>query len=200
MHHYITQFESEISNFYNSNYAIVTDSCTHAIELCLRYTNAANIDLPKHSYLSIPMTAMKLGIQWKWSNNRWHDYYYLENTNIIDSAVYWKENGYVSGSLMCLSFQFKKHLSLGRGGAILTNSVQEYNTLKKMSYDGRSPDLPWEDQDISSIGYHYYMTPETALLGLQKLSDAIRTPPSKKGWGDYPDLSDLTVFQDKTGN
>ena len=38
-----------------------------------------------------------------------------------------------------------------------------------MSYDGRLPDVPWREQNISSVGYHYYMTPETAQLGLEKL-------------------------------
>jgi hypothetical protein len=28
--------------------------------------------------------------------------------------------------------------------------------------------IPWRDQDIESYGYHYYMTPETAQLGLDK--------------------------------
>ena len=27
--------------------------------------------------------------------------------------------------------------------------------------------VPWGEQDISMIGYHYYMTPETAKRGLE---------------------------------
>ena len=46
-----------------------------------------------------------------------------------------------------------------------------------MSYDGRVPDIPWRSQDISTFGYHYYMTPETAQLGLDKLPLAIETEP-----------------------
>ena len=44
---------------------------------------------------------------------------------------------------------------------ILTDKKYIRDNLKRMSYDGRDPDIPWRDQNISTIGYHYYMTPET---------------------------------------
>ena len=69
--------------------------------------------------------------------------------------------------LCVLSFQFQKHLSLGRGGMILTDDKDAKDELKKMSYDGRVPDSPWRDQNISTMGYHYYMTPETAQNGIR---------------------------------
>ena len=64
-----------------------------------------------------------------------------------------------------------------------------------MSYDGRDPDTPWRDQDISSIGYHYYMTPETAQLGLDKLDAAIKTKPKKWVVEEWPDLRKMKVFK-----
>jgi dTDP-4-amino-4,6-dideoxygalactose transaminase len=75
---------------------------------------------------------------------------------------------------MCVSFQYRKHLSLGRGGIILTDDKESANILKKMSYDGRLPDVPWREQNIDTMGYHYYMTPETAELGLKKLPMAFK--------------------------
>ena len=95
---------------------------------------------------------------------------------------------------MSVSFQFRKHLALGRGGVILCDNKEDALELKKMSYDGRLPDAPWRDQNISSIGYHYYMTPETAQLGLDKLDEAIATPPIKWEVTDWPDLSKMSVF------
>ena len=65
-----------------------------------------------------------------------------------------------------------------------------------MSYDGRLPDVPWRAQDIETYGYHYYMTPETAELGLSKLDDAIKTEPKKWSVEDWPDLSKMKVFQE----
>ena len=95
---------------------------------------------------------------------------------------------------MNISFQFKKHLSLGRGGIILTDNKKAAIELKKMSYDGRLPDIPWRDQNINSIGYHYYMTPETAKLGLIKLTNAIDTIPKQWVVTDWPDLTKMDVF------
>ena len=97
--------------------------------------------------------------------------------------------------MMCLSFQYKKHLSLGRGGMILLDDATAAAELKKMSYDGRLPDVPWREQNIDTIGYHYYMTPETANLGLKKLPDAIRTPPRKWSVSDWPDLTKMEIFK-----
>ena len=64
-----------------------------------------------------------------------------------------------------------------------------------MSYDGRLPNIPWRDQDIDTIGFHYYMTPETAQLGLDKLDEAINTPPRKWSVTDWPDLTQMTIFK-----
>ena len=66
--------------------------------------------------------------------------------------------------------------------------------LKKMTYDGRHPDIPWREQNISSIGYHYYMTPETAQNGLNKLEEAIITEPRQWTVQDWPDLTKMKVF------
>ena len=68
--------------------------------------------------------------------------------------------------------------------------------LKKMSYDGRIPDVPWVEQDIDTMGYHYYMTPETAQLGLQKLPDAIKTEPRKWKVTDWADLTRMKIFKE----
>ena len=96
---------------------------------------------------------------------------------------------------MSVSFQFQKHLSLGRGGIILCDNEDEYMLLKKMSYDGRLPNIPWREQDIDTVGYHYYMTPETAKLGLEKLEKAINNRPRQWVISDWPDLSKMKVFQ-----
>ena len=50
----VTEFENKIAEFFGSPYAIAVDSCTHGVELALRYTQADHIIVPKHTYLSIP--------------------------------------------------------------------------------------------------------------------------------------------------
>jgi len=76
-----------------------------------------------------------------------------------------------------------------------TDSKELALELKKMSYDGRTFDVPWREQDIDSVGYHYYMTPETAKLGLKKLPNAIKTKPKKWTVNDWPDLTKMKVFK-----
>ena len=64
-----------------------------------------------------------------------------------------------------------------------------------MYYDGRSPDIPWRDQDIDTVGYHYYMTPETAQLGLEKLPEDINIESRKWQVTDWPDLTQMKIFK-----
>jgi len=190
----VTEFETAIASFFNAPYAVATDSCTHALELCLRYTNAQAIYVPERTYLSVPMLADKLGIQLCWIDHPWQDYYNL-TLNIIDAAVLWERNSYIPGMFMCVSFQYQKHLSLGRGGMILCDRIEHHYCLKKMSYDGRLPGIPWREQDIEMMGYHYYMTPETAQLGLDKLTEAKRTTPRKWVYTDWPDLTKMKLWK-----
>ena len=193
----ISEFEKKIASFFGSPYAIAVDSCTHGIELCLRYTGEKRISVPNRTYLSIPMLANKMGLELEWRDEEWQDYYTLnyDDRRIIDAAVLWRKNSYIPNTYMCLSFQYQKHLSLGRGGIILCDNEEDAKELKKMSYDGRIPDTPWRDQNIESFGYHYYMTPETAQLGLNKLEEAINTEPKKWVYTDWPDLTKMKVFR-----
>lgn len=196
----VKEFENKVANFFRAPYAVAVDSCTHGIELCLRLQHLSYINVPARTYISIPFLANKLKIQLNWVDINWQDKYKL-NTDfkpIYDAAVMWEENSYIPGSFMCLSFQFQKHLSLGRGGMILCDDAHDALQLKKMSYDGRDPNIPWRDQNISSMGYHYYITPETAQLGLDKLDAAIRATPKQWVVSDWPDLRNMDIF--KSGN
>ena len=190
----VTEFENKLAQFFGSPYAVAIDCCTHGVELSLRYTKAQVIEVPKHTYLSIPFLAHKLNIELKWKDDNWRDYYYLTD-KVIDAAVLWKKDSYIPGTYMSISFQYQKHLSLGRGGVILTDNKIAAEELKKMSYDGRLPNIPWREQNILSVGYHYYMTPETAQLGLSKLENAINTQPRQWVIEDWPDLTNMKIFK-----
>lgn len=191
----VEHFEQRLAKFFNSPYAVATDCCTHAIELSLRYTGDDNIICPNHTYLSVPMTLMKLNLNWSFQESNWENYYWLGNTNIVDAAAYHYGTSYLPGTFMCISFQFKKPINLGRGGAILCESKEDWLCLKKMSYDGRYGDEPWKEQEIDSIGYHYYMTPETAYAGIEKLQTFSPSSINKSwSWNDFPDLSNYKVF------
>src|ERR1035437_5998170 len=93
----VDEFEKEIAIFFGAPYAVAIDSCTHGIELCLRYTKANKINIPKRTYLSIPFLANKMNIELSWRDENWQDYYTLnfDNKQIIDAAVLWKKDSYI---------------------------------------------------------------------------------------------------------
>ena len=189
----VNEFEAKIASFFGAKYAVAFDSCTHGLECVLRMKKTKEINVPIRTYVSIPMLAKKLDITCNWVHEEWNDFYELAPA-IYDAAVLWKENSYIPGSYMGLSFQFQKHLSLGRGGAILLDDFNEYELLKKMSYDGRIPMVPWREQVIDVDGYHYYMTPETAELGLKKLEEAKKCEPRTWVYTDWPNISNFPIF------
>tara|TARA_R110002020_G_scaffold2759_5_gene12983 strand:- start:5221 stop:5823 length:603 start_codon:yes stop_codon:yes gene_type:complete len=195
----VSELEKKLADFFGSPYAVAVDCCTHGLELCLRFSQVQSINVPRRTYVSIPLLADKLNIKRTWKDENWKDYYYLTDSvsrwKIIDAAVLWKKNSYIAGTYMCISFQFQKHLSLGRGGVILTDSETSAEELKKMAYDGRIPNVPWREQNIKTIGYHYYMTPETAQNGLDKLPSAIDATPRDWVIEDWPDLTLMDVFK-----
>lgn len=205
----VTEFEKQIAEFFGAPFAVAVDSATHGLELCLRYTGAPFITCPRRTYLSVPMLAKKLGIGLKWENWDWKDAYPLVSGpfggyEIWDAAVLWGKGAYkgygfkwVCNQLMCLSFQHQKHLSLSRGGVILCPDKASAEALTRMSYDGRERGMPWREQNIKEIGYHYYCTPELAAIGLQKLPAAIATEPRIWRSSDYPDLTKMDVFKNK---
>tara|TARA_X000001036_G_C20637078_1_gene789523 strand:- start:466 stop:1056 length:591 start_codon:yes stop_codon:yes gene_type:complete len=191
----VHDFESLVSDWFGAKYGIAVDSCTHGIELCLRLRGIQELSIPKRTYLSIPFLSHKLGIPLEWRDEDWKDYYEISNSGIYDAAVLWKENSYIPNSLMCLSFQFQKHLSLGRGGMILVDDKKSAHKLAKMVYDGRIPNVPWREQNIDTIGYHYYMTPEIAQIGIDKFEEARDTEPRKWVLEDWPNLTKMEIFK-----
>ena len=97
---------------------------------------------------------------------------------------------YRPGQLQCLSFGYDKPLSIGRGGAVLTDDVEVYDALKQQCYDGRDLTIsPWEQQKIFKVGYHYKPTIEEAIQGLELLPNIVQEPKYK----EYPDLRNITI-------
>jgi dTDP-4-amino-4,6-dideoxygalactose transaminase len=113
----------------------------------------------------------------------------LEGTPVIDAAVGFYKKMYIEGTYMCLSFQQKKALPIGKGGAILLDNEEDYNILKRMSWDGRDASIPVLD-DLNDIilGYHMNMTPDEAAKGVLLLNQYRPHKVNQGCWLDYPDL------------
>jgi len=187
----IKEFEQALAKFTGAPYAVMTDCCTHASELCLRYDNIRRVTFPAHTYLSIPMTMHKLDIIYNYTDKLWTGEYQFIGTRIWDSARLLKEDMYREGQLQCLSFGHNKPLSIGRGGAILTDDVEIYDVLIQQRYDGRDLTIaPWEQQKVFRVGYHYKPTIEEAVKGLELLPNIDQEPKYK----EYPDLRNISII------
>ena len=194
----VDQFEKKIAAFFGAPFAIAVDSCTHALELSflIMYSGHNTVHVPVHTYMSIPMMLTKINQPWRFCHNHWKDYYIFDPMPIIDAAFCWLPNSYQSGHLMCISFQHKKHLPIGRGGVILTDDKSSYERLQRLCRDGRDRRLLQTEDDIQQQGYHYYMTPDDAARGILLFDQLSQLPAVSKSWHDYQILTDYSVFSD----
>jgi dTDP-4-amino-4,6-dideoxygalactose transaminase len=183
-------FESALAQYTGAPYVVVTDGCTHAIELCMRFDRVKSTSFTAHTYLSIPMLMHQLGIEYKLINDHWTGEYRFNDTRIWDSARRLEPNMYMPGQLQCLSFGHDKPLQLGKCGAILTDDVEVYDQLSMMRSDGRNLRIsPWQDQITFGQGYHYCPTIETCALGIEKLA----TITSQCQSVVYPDCREILI-------
>jgi dTDP-4-amino-4,6-dideoxygalactose transaminase len=195
----IKRFELALAEFTGAPYAIMTDCCTHAIELCLRHDRIKQCTFTPYTYLSIPMTMYKLGIEYDHypdtlpDRQQWIGEYKFEGTRVWDSARRLEKDMYRPGMMQCLSFGHGKPLQIGRGGAILLDNKSAYDALILMRYDGRDLNTsPWEKQQTFRVGYHYKPTPEEAVQGLALL-EGIKVAKPKPVLVEYPDLRNITI-------
>ena len=192
----ILEFETQLAEFTGAPYAIMTDCCTHAIELCLRYDQVKSLRMTPYTYLSMPMLMHKLGIKYEYLDHEWQRWvgeYPFVDTRIWDSARRLQKNMYRPGTMQCLSFGHTKPLHIGRGGAIILDDKTAYDAIIRMRYDGRDLNItPWQEQKEFQVGYHYKPTPEEAIQGLALLQGLKEQCPEPY-YVAYPDLRTITT-------
>lgn len=192
----VRQFEQVIADYAGSKYAVGVVSCSNALMLACAYKKVKEVTIPKRTYVSVPMAIIHAGGTVKFSEEEWSGVYELKPYNIIDGALRFRRGMYEPGSLHCLSFHFKKPLSLGRGGMILTDDKDAYEWLKKARFDGRTEGVPLDMDNISVLGWNVYMYPEDAAKGLHRFSFVKGDYPDLKIEDQgYPDLSEMEVFK-----
>lgn len=189
----VHEFEKQIAAYTGAPFAIATDCCTHALYMSLYYEKKENniswIGLPKNTYVSVAMQAKHLGLDTEFQDTEWQGAYCIDNTRVVDSAARLHKGCYQPGKYQCLSFQFKKILSTVRGGMILTDDYAFYKWAQRAVHDGRDMNVPYEEDNITFVGWHYFMTPETAELGLSRLQVLPDHNDDCAGSYTYPDIS-----------
>ena len=191
----VEMFEQNVAEYCGSKYAVATDNCTDALLMCCQYLDVAGkeVTIPSKTYLSVPQSILHAGAILKFRDYNWKGIYQLEPYPIYDAAKRFTSGMYIEDSLMCLSFHTKKHLKIGKGGMILTNSKEAVEWFKMARYEGRDHIR----DNIAICGWNAYMTPEQAARGLTLLQvlpkhneDLPEDPP-------YRDLRELPLFKDK---
>ena len=154
----VKMFEEEIAQYTGAPYAISVDSCTNALFLCCKYLNVTQVTIPKHTYLSVPMSIIHSGAEVVFEDRKWSGVYKLEPYPIFDAAKRFTSDMYIPGSMMCLSFHIKKLLPLGKGGMILTDNKFAAEWFRKARYEGRSEKNYHEDNIRSRHVRRYQRT------------------------------------------
>lgn len=149
--------------------------------------------IPRHTYVSVPMSIIHAGGMVTFRDENWEGEYRLEPYPIWDAARRFTSGMYRDGSMQCVSFHWSKILGLQQGGAILHNDANADRWLRKARFDGRTEGvLPKDDAFI--LGWHAYLSPEIAAQGLVRLSFLPTTNPDLPK-SEYPDLSQVRILR-----
>ena len=221
-------FERKLAEYTGFRHAVAVDCCTNALLISLvakriwfeevrrvarTHLNMGSITVPRRTYLSVPMMLMNNGFKFRFTNTQWKGFYELGNTAVFDAATDLRKFMRADYSryfgrlpFVCVSFQQKKRLSLGRGGAILLDDPYCCKILRRLRHDGRESRMTVSDELASNpdriiLGYHCYMDPEKAAVGIAKLNQledttkyAIHTSM------EYPDISKLKFWKGRNGS
>jgi len=180
------------------------------------------ITIPNRTYVGVPMSIIHAGSRVGFRDEEWVGSYRLDPLPVWDSAR-WFTHGMFDGNgakalgapapfshkdfdawtakrmMVCVSFHWSKTLGIQQGGAILHDDPEADEWLRRARFDGRKEGVhPKDDKDMI-IGYHAYMSPETAAAGLVRLANLPKhNDPLPWGPGtnsDYPDLSQMECFK-----
>lgn len=223
---FIKIFEQKLIEYTGFKYAICVDCCTNGILLSFEmFKRNGLIDKNKplkitpYTYMSVPMTLQNNG--WKIEFDvdliyepfgEWKGKYAISNRSdpycVIDAATDLHENMIQEydnekwyNYIVCVSFQQKKRLPLGRGGVIFTNNQIWANQLYRLRYDGRNAYISDNDEIINNpndivCGYHCYMEPDKAARGILLLNQKnLLHPYIQHTWKEYQDLRRLKCWK-----
>ena len=195
-------FEKKMAEYSGSKYAVTVDCCTNALFLCMKYLKASGeITLPNRTWISVPCTVKHAGCDLSFEDIEWSGAYQLKPYPIYDGAVRMKRGMFKPGTYHCLSFHIRKHIPIGKGGMILTDDKEAYDWFRTVRYEGRSMSddgvnyVLYKHDEIKSMGWNMYMTPEQAARGLELFERIKDDNPDQESSGTCKDLSQFTCYQ-----
>lgn len=208
----VRDLESAVCEYTGAPYAVAVNSCTAALmlacawhfrrqyEVPFRGWVTPSVEIPRRTYVSVPMSIMHAGGSPTFRDEEWTGYYQLKSHRIWDSAR-WFSSGMFNWirdteepSFVCVSFHARKTLGFEQGGAILHDSSEADAWLRRARFDGRTEGVAPKDDTFTQIGWHCYMNPTTAaglLWHLAYLPQHNEPLPND----EYADLSAMEIFR-----
>lgn len=170
------------------------------------------VQIPKRTYVGVAQSILNAGGQPTFRDERWSGAYQLRPLPVWDAARLFTSGMFLgvnpgtvapfqnsAGQMVCVSFHHTKILGLAaHGGAILHDSEEADEWLRRARFDGRKEGVHPKD-DTFTRGFHCYMTPPTAAEGLMRLA-TLPNHNEPLPWGpgtnsDYSDLSTCELFR-----
>lgn len=187
----VRDFEAALCEYTGARYAVAVNSCSSAILLSCAGFPETTVQVPNNTYCSVPNSVMLAWHNVEFVHMEWSGAYQLNPLPVWDSARRFTGSMYRAGQFQCVSFQTSKILGLEQGGAILHDNQEADSWLRRARFDGR---LDASEKLPRQRGWHCYMNPSTAALGLQRLACLPRDNPDQCGWESFADLSELDLW------
>jgi len=226
----VRDLEAAICEYTGAPYCVTTNSCTMALLLAVRWhmvlqhrnvmqhwiTPNFNIEIPKRTYVSVPMAIIHAGGRPTFRDEEWLGGYQLRPLPVLDMAR-WFTSGMFSNIgapikregapglplaecnpskqiMACVSFHASKTLGDTQGGAILHDNPEADAWLRRARFDGRTEGVAPKDDNFTQVGWHCYMSPDVAARLLHRLTVLPRHNDPLPN-DDYPDLSQMEIFK-----
>ena len=211
--HYPTKvFERAVSDYTGAPYVVAVNSCTSALLLTcmwflkdfpLRWVATASgsiigtrpdIEIPKRTYVSVPMSIIHAGGRPVFRDESWSGAYQLKPLPVFDSARRFTSGMFKAGQMQCCSFHASKILVDTQAGAILHDDPAADIYFRKARFDGRTEGIAPKDDHFDTLGHHCYLSPDVAARLLWRLS-VLPAHNADLPNSDYPDLSEAPIFR-----
>jgi dTDP-4-amino-4,6-dideoxygalactose transaminase len=209
VHKITEEFEQKLSEYTGAKYVVAVENQSNALFLSLYYEKNVKktltgdtVDCPSKTYPSVPCEIIHAGLKVNFipvEGDTIKGPYRLYPSNVIDSALRFTSDMYVTGTHMCLSFTGPyKTLKLSKGGAIITDDYQAMLWFKRARFSGRR-ECSYHDDNFDMLGWNFYMMPELAARGLLMMTQFYDLKGKKKDMEDlelpYPDLSKYEIYK-----
>lgn len=189
----VQEFEDSVRDYTGAPYCVAVNSCTNALLLACKYLKVETVSIPKRTYVGVGMSILNAGGKVIFDDRDWVGSYSLDPYPIRDSARRFTSDMY-AGGYECVSFHVAKILGIDQGGAILHDDAEADKWFRRARFDGRSEGVTPKHDTFDMVGFHCYLSPPLAAMGLWRMNYLPRHNKDLPR-DDYPDLSTAPIFQ-----